>query len=483
LANPVILQDRFPRMWRDNSRDQLPVGAAWDLADYIPNLAAPLRKRGGWSYEGADLTTLDAGASVPNRVVYAPFAGGGQLIAIDDVGKLLDLTNGVDRGDATASYHTPFLYRDTLIIPAAAVGQSVKKYTGSGAPADLGGSPPQANVLAIYKDRLAAAVTNRVYFSGAGNAESWDTTNRYLDASAPVVGLAALRNALLILHAGSVERARGDIPPGSAAANMTLETLFNDVGMIEGDALAVTDAHAYFADESGIYETDGASISDLTQQGGIQDYWRDQVTAAGASLSLALGVWRGYLFCSLLGSSAAYVDFLICEIRSRSWFRFKNIRAKNFSVRYGTTDEVYFSNQDSTAKKVGKCGSCFSPASGVKNDADGDAVAPVLETGFYNFKSRAKKRVRHVYVSHDTRDAASDNPAQTVSYLTSPEATSYTALSPTLTETTAMTRVRRSLGAAPTNGIAFKLAQSNASSDTRLYAIEADVHGQEGSRR
>lgn len=490
MASPVLVQDKFVRMVRDKSRDQLDDNECWNLADYIPDeLGAPLRKRGGYENEGSTLFQINASANSIHKVVWAPFSapwgGGAQLIAIDVDGRLLKVLPSESLiGTAVKPAATPTFYRELLIIPKAAGDAVPKRYNGT-AIADLGGSPPNATLSAVYKDRLllaaATATKNRIYFSGAGNSESWDTTNRYLDTSSPVVGLAPLKNAILVYHDGTVERIRGDIPPGSAAANMVLESLFNDVGMFSYDALAVSGEYAFFADENGVYQTDGASLSDLVEQGGIKHYYRTQVASIGSTGQLAVGVWRGYLFVSMLASNDDYVDFLVCELRTRRWFRFTNIKALNFSAKFGTSDEMYFANPGTGTERVSKLSSVFSPSSSVKNDGNTVAVIPTVETGMYDLGHEGKKRFRDLYVGYDLRDAGSDNPTLAVSYLTSPEATSYTSLS-SLSESTAYSRSRVPV-AVRSKQIAFKVAQANASSDTRLYGLELVAHPLEGSGR
>ena len=95
--------------------------------------------------------------------------------------------------------------------------------------------------------------------------------------------------------------------------------------------------------------------------------------------------------------------------------------------------------------------------------------------------------MRRAYLNYDIRDAASDNPTLTLSYITSPENTSYTAITDlagsgdTLDETSTITRARRFVNKSAI-GAAFKVAQSNASSDTRLYALEVERHAREATR-
>lgn len=596
MSSPTPLQREFVRMVRDKSRDRLDPSECWDLVDYIPNiLGAPLTKRGGWSYHGVTLNSLNASAGQPHTVLYAPFSAGTQVVAIDSsVPRLFDLSNAADRGSVNLPVGPLVYYRNMVIIPSNTAGANPQKYTGSGAPAALGGTPPDFIYATVYKDRLVvvqqsttaineikrllliddgalggtftvtvngqttagiaynaspatiqaaiealsnvavgdvtvtdngtaapetidvliefklalggqdvsissngagltgsstlststtqngsgAGGSTRLYFSGAGNAESWDTTLRFMDTSADVVALAALRSALLVFHSGSVERIRGDIPPGSAAANMTLEPLFDGIGAQGSNAVAVFDGSAYFADDGGVYQTDGATLTNLTQIGGIETYYQSQYLS---TQKVAVGVWRGYVFVSMLGTSDAYVDFLVYEIRTRSWFRLSNVMAYNFSTQHGAVDELYFSNRDTSSKQLGKLSTIFSPSVGVKNDADGSAVLPSWETGLFDLDSFHLKRWGDIYLSHDIRDAASDNPVLTVSYLTDPAGTSYTALSPTLSETTGRKRSRIPLSK-ESYGVALKVAQTGASSATRLYGLEADVKPIEGDR-
>ena len=480
-----LLQDRFDGgMKRDMSRDQLPRNAVWNMVDFIPDLGAPLRKRGGWSYQGNDLSTVDAAASVPKRVSWANFQSTSpQVIAWDNAGKVLDMTNNADRGDHTVPLGNPSFFRDLVVWGDGS--NPAKKYDGATV-ASLGGSPPSTpRCSAVWKERLllsggssTATVMSSIYFSAAGNAESWDTTNAVVQTNGPVSGIAAVPNAIIVFHPGSVEKFLGDTPPSSTnIGNLALQPLFDNVGLYEPTAFAVQNESVYWADENGVYKTDGTSLTDLTDKGGIRSYWQDQVAQAN---SVSVGVWRGYVFVSL-HSSDTYVDFLVCDVEKRSWFRFGNIVAENFANRYGTTDDLYFANRET--KFVGKLSTVFSPTGSVKNDAPtGDAVTPSVETAFFR-KGKSRARWRRLYVLYDLRDAASDNPIIAVNYISSPELTSYSNLpgSPLLSETTAEQLSRLSMPRA-LRGAAFQVTQALASSDTRIYSIAAEITGSEASR-
>ena len=139
--------------------------------------------------------------------------------------------------------------------------------------------------------------------------------------------------------------------------------------------------------------------------------------------------------------------------------------------------------------RVASLSSILSPAAATKNDADGTAVAPVLETGLFRGYSHIRRRWvmsyglqqwSNLYFNYDMRDAATDNPVLTVSYAKDPNATSYTTITRTLAATLKGTRAKRGAGWRST-GLMLKIAQTNASSDTRLSTLEAEYDPLEGS--
>lgn len=481
MASPRLLQDNFSLgMKRDVSRDSLPRGAVWNLVDYIPDiLGAPLRKRGGWSYASDDISATKATASYVNSVKYCEFSAATKIVVHDEDGELYTLTPGsltvTDVGASLVVTQNPTFYRDIAIITDGS--NAPKKYDGS-AIAALGATAPSGvKYSSSYKDFGVLARTssnpNRVYFSDAGDPTTWDTTTSFIDANFPVTALASLRNALLVFSTGHVERIRGSVPPPDT--DMVRETIL-DTGVNDPWSIVVVEDMAIWANTQSVYLTDGASIVDLTEKGGIKSYWRDTLASYTSSWRLSAGYYRGHYIVSIMNGST-FVDCLACHIESKRWFRLANVKAMAFTRSFGAADELYFGLR--SAPRVGSLASVFNPTSSVKNDADSTAVAPVIEFPF--FKGQGEASWKWAYLKHDTRDASSDNPTQTISYITSPEATSYTAISTTLAESSAQTRPRVPLRF-NSEGVGFKVAQSNASSDTRIYALLADVHGRESSR-
>lgn len=502
MAQPYPIQTSFSGFAKDYSRDQLPAGYVWNMQDFIPNvLGAPLRKRGGWAYASSAL-----GASTRvMRVAYADFSAGAQVLAIDGTNPAI-LWNVASSASAASvaglsamgtAIGQPFFYANRMIFPNSDGSTAIYAYTGGtvNALSGSGGAAPTGKYGAVYKDRAILASTSalpkRVYFSSAGDPTTWDTTNSWVDVSRPVTGLAALSNALLVLSNTGTERLRGSTPP--PGSDFTLEKV-SDYGCVDHKSIAIWNNRAIYADTNGIYITDGSASSDLTAIGLIQSYWRTLLASYTTSWRLVGGVFRNFYFMSV-NNGSTFQDCLVCDLINRTWFRLQNCNFSSFVEAKGTFQNFYAGMQASN--RVVNLTGVFSPAAANKNDGDGTAVAPVVELasarGFSRFHRRWIQAAglthwKRLYLSYDLRDAASDNPTLTLSYVTTPEGASYTSITPTVAESSAFNRVGRSFGPSGARGgkiipeLGVKIAQSNASSDTRIYQLEAEYEAVEQSR-
>jgi hypothetical protein len=474
-------------MKRDVSRENMPQGSAWNLVDYFPDaLGAPLVKRGGWSYESANIAATTATAAYVIAGMYAPFSAAAKNLAVDEDGRLYSIaSNGTvtDIGAAVTPKAPLSFHRNLAVITASNGTTAPKSYDGTTLQ-DLAGSPPAGQFSSVYKDRTvlanSTAQPNRVYFSGAGDPTSWDTTNGYIDADFPVTGIASLRNALIVFSAQQVERIIGSTPP--PGTDMARQSLYQP-GCVDARSICIADDTCFFANPTGLYQTDGAAIVDVTDKGEMKRYWLELFSAYASTWTISCGRLRNWIIVSVMDGST-FKDAFAVHVYDRTWVRLSNIKAVMQWSSVSAAPETYFGYRGGAY--VGELTSILSPAAGVKADADGTSVTPVLETPWFPI-GPSKSPIRDIYVAYDLRDAASDNPTLTLSYVLSPENTSYTAVSDfsgsayTLAETSEFTRVRRNLRKAGF-GVALKLAQSNASSDTRLYRLETDSHKREATR-
>lgn len=502
MSQSVLVSRNFDLGFQsDGSRDGMPRGAAWRLRDYIPQLEAPARKRGGWGLSSADLNGLSAAISM-SAVGWAPFSGDPHLIALSEVGKVYRMTtfSGSSGAFVAATHgqpmtHRPFWHRDRMIIPAqlgAAAANPYKYYDTGGAAyttAVVGGTPPQARMGFSYGDYLAlgnAYVSGtlynyRLFFSGVGNSDSWTLTGptaSYWDFPEEILAGVQLRNVILVWGYSNTWMIQGTTPP--PAGNFAKYDLFKGNGIMDGRSLATWREYAIWANDTGVYRTDGSTLTNLTKNGGIVNYYR----ALAGSFSFqqgwraAAGIYRDFYFITITNGAGAIVTTLVCDLDRQVWFEFTNFPVAMYAERNagpGTVsadghEELFFAH--ATLPRAGFASSAWAPSLSTANDGDGTVVLPSVETPFYKLDTVNAKRIRRARIGYDVRTAGG-SPLLRVSALLSPERTTYTQLSPDLPTTTKQEREEVQIRDKAL-GVAFKIDQVGASADTRLYDIELE---------
>lgn len=484
MARPVVLQDDFSRgIKQDFPRDAMPVGTVWSAVDLLPARDAKLQERSGWTYASDNIASTKATASRVDAGLYAPFAAAAKNLAIDEDGELYSIaSNGTvtDVGAAVAVSQNPVFHRDKAIIPAAGGATAPRYYDGTTL-GNLAGSPPNAVYGAVWNDYTllarSSANTNRLWFSGAGDPTSWDTTNGFWDFSYPITGLAALRTAILVFHDGYVSRLRGAVPP--PGGDLQADDPVWAVGCPDAFALAYWRDSVIFANATGVYITDGSGVADLTALCGQKLYWQSAMAsyAGKASSRMAAGVFNDYCLLTYTNAIGTSRTEMI-DLNSHSWWRLSNTDARAYWSKEGSSDELYWGRHG--AARVGTTSTMFINGQGGDGDADGDAVAGVLETPYYRIGGMGSKGWRRLFLLDRLDDNGTANPTVAVSYMKVPDsATNYTSLA-SYSENTAEQFRPMSLGFS-SSGVAFKFARAN-NGTWRVNGIAADVHRREGSR-
>lgn len=472
-------------MKQDVPREQLPKGAVWNMVDWIPELGSPLRKRGGYN---RPFNPFGAG-SYAAGVGFAPFAEGSRVLGVTDGNALYEYTPGsataTARGNVNNIAAPPVFYRNKLYFPdldGTAV-PSVQSYNSSATA--MGASTPTGAVACVFKDHLVLArsssQTNRKWFANGGDPTSWDTgvDGQWDDSDFPVQGMAATRNMILVFGEGQTSRVRFDVIPGVSGSDYVEEPLFQ-IGCSDPASIAVNDDYVVFANSSGVYMTDGIGIQDLTEAGGIKQYWLTTLAGYSSSYTIAAAIFRNKYHVSVM-NGASFVDSLVCDIVRKVWWRNSNLDATMMVATpvglFDVSPTLYMAERGAT--RVADLGTMYTPAAAYKADGDSSSVLPVLETPHYKGKP-GLKRWRRLYASYGLTDAATDNPTLQVSYNTDPVATSYSNTG-SFVETSAYTRQRMDVKPR-SEGVQFKLVQTAASANTYLHALEAEVHTLEGSK-
>ena len=494
MADPQIIQSGYKAgMKRDFPRDAMPKDSLWNVQDFLPEtISARLRKRGGYEYVSQDINAVQGTATYLTAGIFSPYTDGDSILVFDEDNRVYEVESAAATENIGAALVTrdPVFYNNFTIVPDSAGSVGPKKITraaGAHTIANLAGSPPAGKYAVVYKDVLwlagSAALLDRIYFGKAGDPETWDTTNKWLDNSYPISGMAALANAVFIFSLGRTTRIRGSIPPPDS--DFIVDDPIFDVGCTDNRSITNYRDKVIWANAGGLYISDGTAMEDLTRICGMKQWWLEMMAgnegfSTGSSYTvtgwtIATGVMGDFLFYSVMNGSTK-VDSGMIDMTRYTWYRIKNIDA-TFMFKRPYPDEVFWTRRG--AARLSKVTSFLRPLAANKADADGTAVEPLLETAYIG--DPRLKTLRRLYVNYDIRDAASDNPILTASHILSPEATSYTALSPTMPETTESTRVHIPINKA-SSGIAFKIAQTGNSSDTRMYELELEAGVREGMK-
>lgn len=487
-------------MQQDSSRDSLPAGVLWNCVDLIPQyLGAPARKRGGWAYSSTALGSC----SYTQGIIYAPFAAGALNLVIGSDNNVYKFTSGSNTnvGAAFPIAQNPIYHRSgtpgLVVIPAASGTNNPKSYDGTTFK-DLATTVPQGMFASVWNDRTllangfdsvsSAQQPQRLWFSGVGDATSWDLKNAWEDTKLAIVGLAVISTGILIFHLRNTDILTGTTSPSATTiGDLTLRSPVFDAGCIDAQSIVTYNNTAIWADARGVYQSDGNTIKSLTSIYGMQSYWTSLISGYTSGWHISAGIYHDTYIVSIMNGST-FVDCLAFDLTWLIWYRLANVPVRGFARQGSTFEETYIALGN--AGKVGALSTILAPTAAVKNDADGTAVQPYYETGLFRgwqhwhrkwIPSMAIQSWRRAYKNYELVDAGTDGPVITMSYATDMSATSYTALTPTFGETTAYARQHRDIFVQG-SGIMFKVAQTGPSADTRMHAIEVEYMPLETSR-
>ncbi len=417
MAQPTLLQDDFSGgMKPDFASDQIPKNAVRNIKDFLPGISeAPLSTRGTWNRTGATMgTTYAVGVGV------APFANGFQVVGISDTGGLYSVSptgfgSNTSRGTVPTAIQAPVFYRNVLYIPSDGIAD-VSQYGGIANATAATGSPPKGQLCCVYKDHLVlannGAERNRIWFSNAGDATSWDTAidGQWLDASYPVNGLAVVRNMILVFSEQGVERVRGDIIPGVAGSDMVREPL-PIPGCADPTSIAVDQDLCVYANAAGIFMTDGLTSVDLTEQCGIKLWYGEKMFGYDSGWVINGGIFEGkYVFsaANFYDNSTRFAG--VIDIKKRSFFEVSNLPSMMFAssplglaqtypgaLWMAERDAPWVVRASDMFRRQSDAGDRFSIGQDI--DDNNVALSPRLRTKFFRAAS-GRKRFKRLYFTY-----------------------------------------------------------------------------------
>lgn len=481
MSSPLTLQNNFSfGIKRDISRMDLPGGSLYVCKDMIPDhLGAPLRKRGDWT-TFANVNAADGTVTSSKGMAFAPgFPAGSKLVFVSQNSKLFKINESTGAVTSIGTLNgyprqKPIYYRGRIILTAG-LSQTEKFWDNTTLSAGPG---IQALYSAAYKDHLVLANTaaqpQRVYFASAGDPTVFPSSS-YIDVGYPVKGLASLQGGLLIFTDMGTELLRGNDPPPDS--DFVIDHKW-DAGCLDALSISFQDDKVYWADDSGVYMSDGAAINNLAEEGDIITYYQSLVAGYDSSTWWVAGEFFREFYILSISTGSALQDCLVCHVPTRSWFQFTNMVPYMWGKASGTQERLFYAPGNSG--QLREATSFFSLSSATGTDGNGTQIKPVIETGFYHGQPGTKQWIR-LYLEHLLLGSGGSTPHWNVGIIKSPELTSYTTLPDFFPTTTALARAHLSLGFS-SPGFALQLSQNNVvCPDARIYSIQADMVPREGN--
>ena len=424
--------DAIHGMQTDPPLDQMPKNVVRRIIDFLPEFQFLTIARGAWTYLTGALAHV--GSDTYSWMTYCPFGGGSKLVmsspssnGITWVNDLSAAATGTVLSTAFLSgpFTPPIFHRTPagglLIAPWAGTGNRPRKYDGSAAPADLGGTPPVARLAASWGDYLLLANgnapnQNRIWFSAVGNPESWDTAANggWLDVPGAIQAVVPKGNTIFVFTDQAVHLIVGDDPPfTNHLGNLTQRKFAFTEGIGKGisgtgaEAVVTYKDFVIWANANGVWKSDGGQPIDLTKQGGIKSYW-PFVYRPQAGYRVAVGTYRSYLFVTVVqGASWTSWRTLIYDLENNTWWEWSNVPGTHLThipPDFNVREDLLVIDRPNN--KVGSIAYAFN-AYAAAGDDNLTTKQPTIVTGAYRFGTLGQKRIRRGFITSKVENGAS----------------------------------------------------------------------------
>jgi hypothetical protein len=495
-------------MNQDSPRDSLPKGTVWNIHDILPSSrGANLRGRGEWRFR----STTFPGSSYPDVGIFANFPNlVSKLLFVANDGNLYDVdpnaaatTAAALVGMTCASTQNPVQHRFRVIIPNASGAAAGKVVTNTGAFAisDLPASALTGRFATVFKDRVilgnAVGLEQQVAFSKGGDpTAAWDPIS-IINTSLPLTGLAALRGSILCFHRGSTERLRGTTPPDSTLSDQkgdfVLEPFPERIGCASPRFITYWRENVVWADERGVYMTDGSVTTNLATTGGISRAWK-KLWEYNPTIRSATMYGDFYVISMYLAVEPVSYDMpraettaspplsnraitLVCDLPTRAWFTMGNFNAATYVATQGDGGEKLFLG-DHLNRRVVDLTNSFEPSNSLVSsriDGDGLRVNPILETGWSRLGPAGQKRAVMIYPGYNLPFVGGQTPPPLVkiemnTFLAAPESIQWIELPKKAKANPEYTRARIPVRRMH-DGFAFRFSILNDYTDFNLFEV------------
>ena len=275
-------------------------------------------------------------------------------------------------------------FDDLLIIVSDNLTTS--KWTGSGASASLGGSPP-SNVKFVdtHKRRVfmanSSAGTNRLHYSAVDNAEDWTTANDagFIDIGQGdgdhISGIASMGSILVIFKTRSTWALYGTGP-----GNFSVRQLSPSVGCVANKTIVKCDKFCLFLSVDGVYSvnSDGVVLVSYNIKPTV-----DSITTAARAIACAGKMKTQYWLAIDTDADGVNDEVYVLDYVLGSWGRYTNKK-----------ENVFYRLADGTLLSGGADTDVIRQHNTTDND-NGSAISMSWDTKDYD--AGAWDRIKHLH--------------------------------------------------------------------------------------
>jgi hypothetical protein len=136
-----------------------------------------------------------------------------------------------------------------------------------------------------------------------------------------------LLNTTLVWGYNTVYSLTGDTPP--PGGNLARKPLFQKNGTFDGRTVVPWRSYAIWANATGVFSSDGATFTDLTEAGGISNYYRSLVSgfAFTQGWSAVASILADRYVLTIRNAAGTVVTTLVCDLNRKVWTEWTNIQA------------------------------------------------------------------------------------------------------------------------------------------------------------
>lgn len=283
------------------------------------------------------------------------------------------------------------------IIAVDGSGNVMKKWTGSGNIADLGGTPPQASICGEHLGRLFTndkTNLDRLQYCSTGNPEEWQGNG---DSGAIDIGIGdgdpdgitafwSFKRNLFIAKRTKLYAMTGDTPE-----TFDVQLVSNGIGCVAHDAVATMDQDdVFFVSERGVHSLNATiNFGDFQSQYvslDVQNTFNTQWLATRRKFikavywaynnSLVFGVTD-----STIGTASNNCLYLY-NIALKSWYRWPNLPCQSVLLaRDSDQPRLYLGRNDARISQTATGANYDTSTSGVQTGVVDSIITPIIHPG------------------------------------------------------------------------------------------------------